>query len=190
MSDKAGDRLLRRQDRSRHQGRRNAWCATPGRSPSTWRSAIRSGPLFGGAIGRGVSQAFNTWVDRALVAGDAAGHRLPTSTSASIRRDDAVLPPEFEGFLKSTLEEARAGRDRGAAPPRARGSSRCRRRSSASRYVCGAAPAYGDYILLLGFQWARVTSPQDVLDPRTRCAPGASACSTSSTASRATCPIA
>jgi len=31
-------------------------------------------------------------------------------------------------------------------------------------FVCGAAPAYGDYILFSVFQWARIASPQDVLN--------------------------
>ena len=30
-------------------------------------------------------------------------------------------------------------------------------------FVCGAAPAYGDYILFSVFQWARVMSPQKIL---------------------------
>ncbi len=30
-------------------------------------------------------------------------------------------------------------------------------------FVCGAAPAYGDYILFSVLQWARIASPQDVL---------------------------
>ena len=30
-------------------------------------------------------------------------------------------------------------------------------------FVCGAAPAYGDYILFSLFQWARIASPQDII---------------------------
>jgi glutathione S-transferase len=34
-------------------------------------------------------------------------------------------------------------------------------------FVCGAAPAYADYILFSVFQWARITSPQDTLAAET-----------------------
>ena len=30
-------------------------------------------------------------------------------------------------------------------------------------FVCGTAPAYGDYVLFSLFQWARIASPHEVL---------------------------
>jgi len=32
-------------------------------------------------------------------------------------------------------------------------------------FVCGASPAYADYILFSVFQWARVMSPLEILAP-------------------------
>ena len=117
--------------------------------------------LFGDAIGRGVTQALNTWVDRALVPA-----MMPVIVADIYERIDAADQPffraMFEGFLKSTLEEARA--------KRAEFAKRLERvlepwQAALKRqaFVCGTAPAYGDYILFSVFQWARITSPQDVL---------------------------
>ena len=95
--------------------------------------------LFGGAIGRGVSQAFNTWVDRAVVPA-----MLPVIV-ADIHervepRDDALKR------LGRVLEPMQAALKR-------------------QPYVCGREPAYADYALFSVFQWARVMSPQEVLGP-------------------------
>ena len=118
--------------------------------------------LFGGAIGRGVTQAFNTWVDRAVVPA-----AMPVIVADVHERvdpaDDGYFRQQFEGFLKSTLEEARARRpqalerlNRTLEPMQA-----ALKRQS---FVCGAAPAYADYILFSVFQWMRVTSPQDIFN--------------------------
>ena len=76
--------------------------------------------------------------------------------------DDAYFRKQFEGFLKSTLEEARARREESG--------KRLERQLEAWQavlkrqpFVCGAAPAYGDYILFSLFQWARIASPQDII---------------------------
>jgi len=118
--------------------------------------------LFGGAIGRGVTQAFNTWVDRAVVPA-----AMPVIVADVHERvdpaDDGYFRQQFEGFLKSTLEEALARRpqalerlNRTLEPMQA-----ALKRQS---FVCGAAPAYADYILFSVFQWMRVTSPQDIFN--------------------------
>lgn len=117
--------------------------------------------LFGGPIGRGVTQALNTWTDRALIPA-----MMPVIVADIYDRVDAGDQPffrqMFEGFLKSTLEEARAKRgdfakrlERVVEPWQAA--------LKRQPFVCGAAPAYGDHILFSVFQWARITSPQDVL---------------------------
>ena len=31
-------------------------------------------------------------------------------------------------------------------------------------FICGSDPAYADYILFSVFQWARITSPQDIFN--------------------------
>ena len=118
--------------------------------------------LFGGAIGRGVTQALNTWTDRALIPA-----MMPVIVADLYERIDAADQPffrqMFEGFLQSTMEQARAKRQEFA--------RRLERvvepwHAALKRqpFVCGNAPAYGDYILFSVFQWARVTSPQDIFD--------------------------
>jgi len=117
--------------------------------------------LFGGAIGRGVTQALNTWTDRALIPA-----MMPVIVADIHDRvdpaDQAFFRQMFEGFLRATLEETRAKREEFA--------KRLERvvepwQAALKRqpFVCGNAPAYADYILFSVFQWARITSPQDVL---------------------------
>ena len=117
--------------------------------------------LFGGPIGRGVTQALNTWTDRALIPA-----MMPVIVADIHDRIDAADQPffrqMFEGFLKSTLEETRSKREelgkrleRVVEPWQAA--------LKRQPFVCGNTPAYADYILFSVFQWARITSPQDVL---------------------------
>ena len=119
--------------------------------------------LFGGATGRGVSQTFNTWVDRAIVPA-----MLPVIV-ADIHervdpRDDAFFREMMEKIVKRTLEQARA--ESGDALKRlARALEPLQSALKRQPYVCGHEPAYADYILFSVFQWARVMSPQQVLAP-------------------------
>lgn len=117
--------------------------------------------LFGGPIGRGVTQALNTWTDRALIPA-----MMPVIVADIHDRIDAADQPffrqMFEGFLKSTLEETRSKREelgkrleRVVEPWQAA--------LKRQPFVCGNTPAYADHILFSVFQWARITSPQDVL---------------------------
>jgi glutathione S-transferase len=120
-------------------------------------------PLFGGEIGRGVSAAFNTWVDRAVVPA-----MLPVIAADIYERVDPDDEPYFrqtmEKALKTSLEESRARRDaavlnlgRLLAPMQ----EACKRQP----FISGANAAYADYILFSVFQWARVMSPQELLGP-------------------------
>ena len=119
--------------------------------------------LFGGAVGRGVTQTLNTWVDRTLV-----GAMLAVIVSDIHERvepaDDAYFRQMMEGILKRSLEEARDKREDalrrlgGALEPLQAALKR-------QPFVGGAAPAYADYIVFSVFQWARVMSPQEVLGP-------------------------
>jgi glutathione S-transferase len=117
--------------------------------------------LFGGAIGAGVTQALNTWTDRALVPA-----MMPVIVADLYERIDPADQPffrsMFEGFLKSTLEDAR-GKRQEFAKRLERVVEPWQAALKRQPFVCGAAPAYGDYILFSVFQWARITSPQDVL---------------------------
>lgn len=118
--------------------------------------------LFGGAIGRGVTQAFNTWVDRAVVPA-----MMPVIVADVHERvdpaDEQYFRRQFEGFLKCTLEEARE-----RAPQAQERLKRVLAPLEAALkrqpYFCGAAPAYADYILFSVVQWARIMSPRVIFD--------------------------
>ena len=120
-------------------------------------------PLFGGEIGRGVSAAFNTWVDRVVVPA-----MLPVIAADIHERvdpdDESYFRKTMEKVLKTTLEESRGRRDaalvslgRVLAPMQ----EACKRQP----FISGASAAYADYILFSVFQWARVMSPQELLGP-------------------------
>jgi glutathione S-transferase len=117
--------------------------------------------LFGGPIGQGLARAWNAWVDRVVVAA-----MMPVIIADLHERvdpdDDAFVRKQFEGYLKMTLEESRAGREP-ALQRLQRALEPVRATLKRQPFVCGAAPAYADYILFSPFQWARVMCPQDPL---------------------------
>src|SRR5262249_41122995 len=122
--------------------------------------------LFGGAVGRGVTQAFNVWVDRAVVPAMLAvivadvHERIDSA-------DQAYFRASMEKFLKTTLEEARARRDQ--AMQRFNGTLEpMEALMKRQPWISGAQPAYADYILFSVFQWARVMSPDAVVEPPLR----------------------
>jgi glutathione S-transferase len=119
--------------------------------------------LFGGAIGRGVSQAFNTWVDRAVVPA-----MLPVIVADIHQRveprDDAFFREMMEKIVGKSLEQTRAERD-DALKRLGRALEPMQATLKRQPYVCGREPAYADYVLFSVFQWARVMSPQEVLGP-------------------------
>ena len=109
-----------------------------------------------------MTQAFNTWVDRALVPA-----MMPVIVADVHERvdpmDDAYFRQQFEGFLKCTLEEARTRRPQ-ALERLARALEPMQAALKRQAFICGSGPAYGDYILFSVFQWARITSPQDIFN--------------------------
>jgi glutathione S-transferase len=123
----------------------------------------RQAPLFGGAIGHGLTQAFNTWVDRAVV--PAMLQAIAADIHERVDTDDEdYFRQTMEKVLRMTLEESRTRRDasvqqlgRVLAPI----GSAFKRQA----YMGGANPAYADYALFSVFQWARVMSPQELLAP-------------------------
>ena len=120
-------------------------------------------PLFGGDIGRGVTQAFNTWADRALVPA------MLQVIAADIHErvdalDEGYFRQTMEKALRMTLEESRAKRD-AAVLQLGKVLEPLQATFKRQAFVAGAAPAYADYILLSVFQWARVMSPQELLAP-------------------------
>ena len=118
--------------------------------------------LFGGAIGQGVTQALNVWVDRVLV--------LPMLALIAADVHERVDPADehyfresMEKVLKMTLEETRNRR--------AEAMSKLNRTLEPMQallkrqpWIAGAHPAYADYILFSIFQWARVMSSHEVLE--------------------------
>jgi glutathione S-transferase len=118
--------------------------------------------LFGGAIGRGVTQAFNIWVDRSLVAA-----MMPVIVADVHERvdpaDEQYFRQQFEGFLKSTLEEART-RQPQALERLTRALEPMQAALKRQPFICGSDPAYADYILFSVLQWARVMSPQAIFN--------------------------
>ena len=120
-------------------------------------------PLFGGDIGRGVTQAFNTWTDRALVPA------MLSVIAADIHErvdpeDEVYFRATMERVLKTTLEESRAKRD-AAVLHLGRVLAPLQEALKRQAFMAGAKPAYADYILFSVFQWARVMSPHEILAP-------------------------
>lgn len=120
-------------------------------------------PLFGGEIGRGVTQAFNTWADRALVPA------MLQVIAADIHErvdalDEGYFRQTMEKVLRMTLEESRAKRD-AAVLQLGKALEPLQATFKRQAFLAGAAPAYADYILLSVFQWARVMSPHELLGP-------------------------
>jgi glutathione S-transferase len=120
-------------------------------------------PLFGGEIGRGVSHAFNTWADRALV-----GPMLQVLAPEIHERVDPADREHFramaERATRQSLDELRAGGDE-ALQRLGRVLEPMQALLKRQAYVCGEAPAYADYVLFSLFQWARVMSPRELLAP-------------------------
>ncbi len=120
-------------------------------------------PLFGGEIGRGVTQAFNTWADRALLPA------MLQVIAADIHErvdalDEGYFRQTMEKALRMTLEESRAKRD-AALLQLGKALEPLQATFKRQAFLAGAAPAYADYILLSVFQWARVMSPHELLAP-------------------------
>lgn len=127
------------------------------------RTYAHAPTLFGGDIGRGVTHALNVWADRAvlpvmfaIVAPDVHERVDPA--------DAAYFRGMAEGATKKTLEALRAGRDE-SLKRLGRALEPMQSLLKRQPFVCGAQAAYGDYILFSFFQWARVTSPQELLGP-------------------------
>lgn len=119
--------------------------------------------LFGGEIGRGVTQAFNTWTDRALVPA-----MLPVIAADIHERvhpdDEDYFRQSMEKVLRMTLEESRERRD-AALAGLGRVLAPLQEALKRQPFMAGAQPAYADYILFSVFQWARVMSPHEMLGP-------------------------
>ena len=120
--------------------------------------------LFGGEVGQALARFFNSWVDRTLVP------RLVPLIALDVQGIlDAADARHLRGVMEKafgrTLEELVAHRDKDIVGFRrlldpARASLR------SQPFISGAQPAYPDYILFSLFQWARIVSAFEVLEPK------------------------
>jgi glutathione S-transferase len=117
--------------------------------------------LFGGAGGRALAQFINAWADATVLGG------LVTLIVADI---PAILAPQDLAYFISS-REARFGRPlpevaagRGERVVQFRQALHPARMILRQRpFLHGDTPAYADYILFGGFQWARCVSPFPIL---------------------------
>jgi glutathione S-transferase len=117
--------------------------------------------LFGGEGGHALARFVNAWADRQLVA--AVVPCLMLDNVAALEADDAAyLRAVIEKASGKTLEMLAEGREaslKGFA--RLLDPLRATLRSQA--FLCGAGPAYADYIVFSVLQWARVASATPAL---------------------------
>lgn len=119
--------------------------------------------LFGGDVGRGATRLINAWSDtqlnpplRRVIYAD-----FPAVLDAG---DRAYFRSTRERDLGMTLEEACAN----PAEKLAIFQQACaplERTLSSQRYICGATPAYADYLVFSVFQMARLGCPKEVVAP-------------------------
>jgi glutathione S-transferase len=117
--------------------------------------------LFGGDAARGLTRFVQNWTETVLQVGlirlvvlDIHRHIGPA--------DQAYFRSSREPRFGATLEEV--VRDREARLPAFRASlDPLRRTVERQDFVCGAAPAYADYVVFGAFQWARSISDFELL---------------------------
>lgn len=118
-------------------------------------------PLFGGDIGRSVTRIINAWADRTLI--PLLFPALMLENVTRLAASDAThIRAQLEKATGRPLEELAAGRA-GAVKAFARSLDPVRATLRSQPYLCGAAPAYADYIVFSLLQWPRVTSPDPIL---------------------------
>lgn len=118
--------------------------------------------LFGGSLGRAEARFINQWVITAvhgpllrIVIKDILDH-VDTKDRTYFRdtrtKRMGAPPEDIQAEREARLPEFRAG----LAPFRAL--------LAEQPFMCGEAPAFGDYILFGAFQWARIISPFHLLE--------------------------
>lgn len=118
--------------------------------------------LFGGAVGCAEARFINHWVITAV-----HGPLLPIVIKDILdhvdTKDRAYFRDSRTKRLGAPLEDIQAGRE--ARLPEFRANLAPFRALLAEQpYMCGAVPAFGDYILFGAFQWVRVISPFQLLE--------------------------
>jgi glutathione S-transferase len=119
--------------------------------------------LFGGAGGRALGRFVNSWADAVML--PALIRLVLLDIHAHVHeKDRAYFRASREKRFGVKLEEFCADRERHL--PAFRQSLEPVRLTLRSQpYLAGEAPAYADYIVFGGFQWARCISPFKLLEP-------------------------
>ena len=119
--------------------------------------------LFGCDVGRAQARFINHWVDSTLhatmirpVVLDIHDHLDPV--------DQAYFRETREKRLGGTLEEIQGQRDQ-IRPALNRSFRPLNALLKEQDFICGDAPAHGDYIVFGAFQWARSISPYAMVAP-------------------------
>ncbi len=119
--------------------------------------------LFGGDVGRGTARLINIWSDTQL--GPPLRRVIYADFPAVLdAQDRAYFRSTRERDLGMTLEEVCAD----PAEKLAIFQQACaplERTLASQRYICGAAPAYADYLVFSVFQMARLGCPKEVVVP-------------------------
>tara|TARA_B100000700_G_scaffold329879_1_gene453431 strand:+ start:18261 stop:19010 length:750 start_codon:yes stop_codon:yes gene_type:complete len=118
--------------------------------------------LLGGPIGEGVTRMINSWCDR--VVNLALGPLIARDVlDAAHMEDRDYFRESMEKIYKRSLEEVQEGREgRVINLYRTLDPIRTSLRKG-QLFICGDQPAYADYVVFSQFQWARVTSPFQLL---------------------------
>lgn len=119
--------------------------------------------LFGGEIGHGTARFINSFADRELIP-----PIIPTlmldNVAALEPQDAAHLRAFFEKVTGKSLEALYEGREK-SLKSFSKALDPLRSALRSQPFLCGAAPAYADYILFSVLQWARIASKVQVLPP-------------------------
>ncbi|MCX7141676.1 MAG: glutathione S-transferase N-terminal domain-containing protein [Proteobacteria bacterium] len=119
--------------------------------------------LFEGPQARALAYTLKTWVERS-VQPQIFRAIMPDLYAHLHARDQAYFRESREKRFGMTLEQFGAD-PRGAITALRTALDPARLAVAAEPFLCGAAPAFADYMLFGAFQWARVMSPAQLLEP-------------------------
>lgn len=121
--------------------------------------------LFGCDVGRATTRFVNVWTSQVL---HGALSRLLLADIHAIvhEKDKAYFRETREKRYGKTLEEVSADRDRNLAAVR-QALAPVNATLAQQDWLGGDGPAYADYLIFGGFQWARAVSPAALAEPAT-----------------------
>ena len=120
-------------------------------------------PLFEGAQAKSLAYVFKFWVETALY--QPIVRAIILDLFATIHeKDKAYYRESREKRFGRTLEEVGAD-PKGAIQAFRTALLPVRQQLVQQPFVCGAKPAFADYVLFGVFQWSRAVSPQRLLEP-------------------------